>query len=94
MFAGRLEEHAHRLAQHFELAGDDTRAMRYLEMAGDAAAGLDARTEADAHYAGAMAAARRLGNSEQAIAALQVKREVLGADPPVSSATLGSGVPL
>ena len=37
LFSDRLEEHAHRLAQHFRLAGDHRRAVKYHEMAGDAA---------------------------------------------------------
>ena len=35
IFAGHLEEHAHRLGQHFALAGDQARALRYFTMAGE-----------------------------------------------------------
>lgn len=73
LFVGRLEEHAHRLAQHFERAGDDIRAARYFEMAGDAAAALDARSEAEGHYGNAMAAALRGPADATVVAKLRTK---------------------
>ena len=73
-FADRLEAQAHRLAQHFELAGDDERAQRYYAMAGDVAQQVNARAEALAHFANAIAAAKRLGAPEPEIAALVARR--------------------
>src|SRR5690606_32326932 len=57
IFADRLDEHAHRLARHFELAGDDQSAARYYEMAGDAAAALGASEDGVDQYSRALAAA-------------------------------------
>jgi predicted ATPase len=74
LFPGRLEEHAHRIAQHFALAGDDERAMTYFAMAGEAAEALNAGAESAAHFAGAVEAARRLGASGEEIARLEAKR--------------------
>lgn len=73
LFEGRLEEHAHRLAQHFELGGDDTSAARFFEMAGDVAASLDGRTEAMELYGRAAASATRAGAADRA-AQLDAKR--------------------
>lgn len=75
LFADRLEGQAHRLAQHFELAGDDERAKFYYAMAGEVAQQVNANAEALAHFARAIAAARRLGDPEHEIAALAAKRE-------------------
>jgi class 3 adenylate cyclase len=77
LFENRLEEHAHRLAQHFELAGDDVRALRYYEMAGEVAAGIHAQVEGGAMFARALEAARRLNAPEAEIARLDGKRAVL-----------------
>ncbi len=74
LFEGRLEEHAHRLAQHFELAGDDARAAKYFEMAGDVALSLDAGSEAEAHFVRALAAAGRLPEAGEAVSRLEAKR--------------------
>jgi predicted ATPase len=61
IFADRIESQAHRLAQHFELAQDDDRALRYYEIAATAAMNLGATPEATRHYTSAIDAARRLG---------------------------------
>ncbi|MEO6396043.1 MAG: adenylate/guanylate cyclase domain-containing protein [Devosia sp.] len=74
LFADHLEEHAHRLAQHFEAAREDQPMMDYYIMAGDAAASIGADTEAAAHYAKALEAARRAGASDDLIAKIEVKR--------------------
>jgi len=79
LFADRLEEHAHRIAQHFALAGDNQKALKYFEMAGEAAAGLHAEAEGAAHYAGAIEAARQLGFEGEAMASLEAKRRALAA---------------
>ncbi len=82
LFSDRLEEHAHRLAQHFEQAGDDARAAQYYEMAGAAAASIHATTEGIAHYGRALAAARRANAAAGDIARLEARHRALGADPP------------
>src|SRR3990172_6097395 len=46
------------LAQHFDQAGDETRALRYFTLAGDAAARVYANAEAAHHYSRALALAR------------------------------------
>jgi predicted ATPase len=70
IFHDRLEEHAHRLGQHFALAGDHERAVRYFTMAGEAASALHATAESAAHFGDALQAARQLGDAA-AIAALE-----------------------
>jgi class 3 adenylate cyclase len=77
LFAGSLEEHAHRLAQHFTAAGDHRRALTYRVMAGEVAAGLYANVEAAAHYAGALEAAQRLGEPPDALQKLRLRHEEL-----------------
>jgi hypothetical protein len=61
LFPDKLEENTHRLAQHYEASGDDERAGRYSEMAGDVAVGLSAYLEGAAHYDRAVAAEGRRG---------------------------------
>jgi class 3 adenylate cyclase len=63
LFADRLEEHAHRLAQHFAMAGDLSRAVRYFTMAGEVAESLHATEASSANFAQALDAARLLGDS-------------------------------
>ncbi len=58
LFPDQLEEHAHRLAYHFDEARARERALRYYTMAGDAAGRLYANTEAIAHYTKAIELAR------------------------------------
>ena len=58
LFPDRLEEHAHRLAHHFNEANDNQRAMDYYTMAGDAAARIYANTEAITHYTRALELAK------------------------------------
>jgi class 3 adenylate cyclase len=79
LFPRRLEEHAHRIAQHFALAGDDEKALRYFAMAGEVAEGLSAGAESAAHYAGAVEAGRRLGIDADELARLEAKRVAFGA---------------
>jgi len=82
LFGDRLEEHAHRLAQHFEQAGEDARAMKYYEMAGEVAAAIHAATEGVAHYSRALDAARRAGAGDDDIARIEARRSALEAVPP------------
>jgi predicted ATPase len=86
LFAGRLEEHAHRLAQHFEQAGEDERAVKYYEMAGEVAAGIHAHAEGVAHYERALEAARRAGAPAEDVARLEASRLALDADRPAVAA--------
>lgn len=76
IFHDRLEEHAHRLGQHFALAGEHNRAMHYFTMAGEAAAALHATTESAAHFGQALDAARQMGDAV-AIARLEAKGQTI-----------------
>jgi predicted ATPase len=60
LFGDRIEEQAHRLAQHFAAGGDGDKAFRYYVMAGDAAAAVSANAEAADHFAHALQAAEAL----------------------------------
>ena len=80
LFADRLEEHAHRLAQHFEHAGDDERATKYYVMAGEVATGIHAHSEGIASYTKALDAARRSGASGEYVASLEAMRQALETD--------------
>ena len=60
LFRDRIEEHAHRLAQHFAAGGDGDKAYRYYVMAGDAAAAVSADAEAADHFVHALQAAETL----------------------------------
>jgi class 3 adenylate cyclase len=74
IFTERIEDHAHRLAQHFELGGEDARAAHYYEVAGDAASAIGAGIEATAQFGRAIDAARRAGIDAAKIAELESKR--------------------
>jgi predicted ATPase len=78
LFEGRLEEHAHRLAQHFELGGDEVRAAKYFEMAGDVAASLDGKAEAAAHYGRAAASAKRASLDAEVVERIESKVPAIG----------------
>jgi class 3 adenylate cyclase len=60
LFRDRIEEHAHRLAQHFAAGGDGDKAYRYYVMAGEAAAAVSADAEAADHFVHALEAAETL----------------------------------
>jgi predicted ATPase len=79
VFADRLEEFAHRLAQHFEAGGDLGRAMKYYEMAGAVAEGIHANDEGAAHFAHALEMAREIDAPEADIARLAARRSGLEA---------------
>jgi tetratricopeptide (TPR) repeat protein len=64
LFPERLSEEAHRLAYHFGQAGDNGRALKYYELAGEKAARLYANKEAAGHYQQAIALARGGGDSQ------------------------------
>ena len=59
-YAGTPAEHAAVLAHHFQQAGDSPRALYYLEMAGDAAAGQYALAEGVRHYGQAWELAQQM----------------------------------
>jgi class 3 adenylate cyclase len=79
IFAERIEDHAHRLGQHFELAGEDAKAAHYYEIAGDAASAIGAAIEADTQFRRAIDAGRRAGLSSTKIAELEAKRSARAA---------------
>jgi predicted ATPase len=73
LFADRLEENAHRLAQHYLLAGDNEKAVKYYTMAGEAAEAVHAVADSATHFSKALDAARTLGN-QGLIADLEAKK--------------------
>ena len=77
LFSDRLEENAHRLARHFELGGDQKRALQYYEMAGAVATAIHAKEEGVAHYSKALAAAESIGAADDVIGRLAAKRGAL-----------------
>jgi serine phosphatase RsbU (regulator of sigma subunit)/uncharacterized protein HemY len=50
MYPHRTDELASRLAQHFDIAGEADRAMRYYQVAGEAALSSFASSEAESHF--------------------------------------------
>jgi predicted ATPase len=86
MFPDRLEEHAHRLARHYALAGDDRPALKYYSMAGEQAAALHANAEGARHFADAVEAARRLGAGADEIARLEGRRSAILLNQPLTAA--------
>jgi class 3 adenylate cyclase/tetratricopeptide (TPR) repeat protein len=60
LYADRLEEEAHLLADHFYLAREFPRSLKYCELAGDRAIRLSAYIEAGTHFDRAIEIARRL----------------------------------
>src|SRR5690606_9775600 len=78
LFADRLAEHAHRLGQHFALAGESARAQEYFAMAGETAAGLDANAEGAMFFSRAAECARAAGADGGAIEALEAQSARLG----------------
>jgi predicted ATPase len=85
LFPDRLEEHAHRIAQHFALAGINEKAVKYFAMAGEAAACMHATAEGAAHYAGAVEAARQSGAGSDEIARLEARRAAMASAVPKSA---------
>jgi class 3 adenylate cyclase len=73
IFAGHIEEHAHRLAQHFEMAREDGAALTYYTMAGETAASIGAVAEAVTNFSKALVIAERQGAPAETIARLEMK---------------------
>lgn len=79
LFGDRLEEFAHRLAQHFELGQDYPRALKYYELAGDVAEGIHARDEGASHLAHAVEIANKMPAPAETIERLTAKQARLKA---------------
>jgi class 3 adenylate cyclase len=77
LFSDRLEEHAHRLAQHYELAGEHEKAVKYYTMAGEAAEAVHAIADSTAHFNRALDAAQALGQADL-IASLEARKRAQG----------------
>jgi class 3 adenylate cyclase len=73
LFSDRLEEFAHRLAQHFELGQDWPRSLKYYELAGDVAVGIHARDEGASHLAHAKDIAARISAPADVVTRLDAK---------------------
>jgi predicted ATPase/class 3 adenylate cyclase len=65
LFPDRIEEEAHRLAEHFREARILNKAQHYYTMAGDQAMRLSANMEAAQHYENALALAKDVGSTDQ-----------------------------
>ena len=65
LFPDRIEEEAHRLAEHFLEARILDKAQHYYTMAGDQAMRLSANMEAAQHYENALALAKDVGSADQ-----------------------------
>jgi class 3 adenylate cyclase/tetratricopeptide (TPR) repeat protein len=65
LFPDRLEEEAHRLAEHFKEALILDKAQHYYTMAGDQAMRLSANQEAAEHYTRGLALAKEVGSDDQ-----------------------------
>jgi len=59
IYPDQLEEFAAVLGNHFEIAGDDQRALKYFTLAGDVNFGIYANAEAVNHYTRALKVAKR-----------------------------------
>jgi tetratricopeptide (TPR) repeat protein len=71
LYADRLEQIAPRLANHFDAAGDDARALKYFTLAGDRAAKQFANAEAIEHYTRALTIAKHTANLPNASSLLK-----------------------
>ena len=60
LYPDRVEQMSPRLAQHFDSAGDDQRALKYYRLAGDQAKQVYANAEAAVHYRHAIEAAHQM----------------------------------
>jgi len=72
LYAAQLGEVALVLAQHFDAAGDEARAMRYYTLAGDEAASGNANVEAAQHYESALKLAKQAAPSAENTATLKM----------------------
>ena len=74
LFHDRLEEFAHRLAKHFELGRDWERALKYYDLASDAAEGINAREEATAHLERTIETATNMAAPQEVVDRLGAKQ--------------------
>jgi len=65
MFAGSVEYQPERLAEHWERADAPERALHYLQLAGQRAAGRSAAVEAESHFRRALRLIERLPQGEE-----------------------------
>ncbi len=79
LFRDNPEDNAHRLAQHFALAGDAAKAYRYYVMAGEVAVGVHAHAEALDHFSHALEVSAELEVPSAERAALEQRRKELSA---------------
>lgn len=74
VYPERRVELASLLCQHFSAAGQDEKALEYATLAGDAAARINANTEAYAHYTRAIELGERLNRPGPLLQELYLKR--------------------
>ena len=74
LFSETLEANAHRLAHHFDQAGEDAKALKYYTMAAESAMAVSANPEAAGHYGHAVEVATRLGAPASEVAVLEARR--------------------
>lgn len=74
LYPERRVELASLLCQHFSAGGDDDKALEYAALAGDAAARINANTEAVAHYTRAIRVAEQPGRPGALVQELYLKR--------------------
>ena len=79
LFRENAEDNAHRLAQHFALAGDAAKTYRYYVMAGEVAVSVSANAEAADHFSRALEAATELEVPASERMALERRRNELSA---------------
>ena len=77
LFPDKIEDNAHRLGQHFALAGERALALRYYTIAGDAAVAISASAEAARHFERAYEAGTHAGLSAADLERLKAKRASL-----------------
>lgn len=77
LFADRVEENAHRLARHFEAAGDPERAIRYFLIAGESATAVSAVGDAADHFSRAVQLATAAKLPPQELASLSARLDAL-----------------
>lgn len=72
-FGDQLDAYAIELSEHFEKAGDETRALEYAIRAGEAASRVYAQPEVISHFTRALALAKRQGAGTEQLIALYTR---------------------
>src|SRR5690606_22975564 len=75
LFPEGISEHAHRLAVHYDIAGDPDRVLQYRLMAGENAAAMGAAADAAAHFSAAADAAERLTLPPEEVTAIRERSD-------------------